>query len=120
MAVSFGGVLVDGISESDGGRTSVTGVVLCLVAAVCYAGGVVRQKLALRHSSAVQATTFGCFTCTTTKLLSYFRSMSLPASRRRWFVSFILPASPHRHDPRDGITDQCKYAGRRTSGAICG
>jgi len=39
MAVSFGGVLVVGISESDGGRTSVTGVVLCLVAAVCYAGG---------------------------------------------------------------------------------
>jgi len=37
-------------------------VVLCLVAAVCYAGGVVRQKLALRHSSAVQVTTFGCFT----------------------------------------------------------
>jgi drug/metabolite transporter (DMT)-like permease len=62
MAVSFGGVLVVGISESDGGRTSVTGVVLCLVAAVCYAGGVVRQKLALRHASAVQVTTFGCFT----------------------------------------------------------
>jgi drug/metabolite transporter (DMT)-like permease len=41
MAVSFGGVLVVGISESDGGRTSVIGVVLCLVAAVCYAAGVV-------------------------------------------------------------------------------
>ena len=51
-----------GVSESDGGRTSVTGVMLCLVAAVCYAGGVVRQKLALRHASAVQVTTFGCFT----------------------------------------------------------
>jgi len=62
MAVSFGGVLVVGISESDGGRTSVTGVVLCLVAAVCYAGGVVRQKLAPRHASAVQVTAFGCFT----------------------------------------------------------
>ena len=62
MAVSFGGVLVVGISESDGGRTSVTGVVLCLVAAVCYAGGVVRQTLALCHSTAVQVTTFGCFT----------------------------------------------------------
>jgi len=37
-------------------------VVLCLVAAVCYADGVVRQKLALRHASAVQVTTFGCFT----------------------------------------------------------
>jgi hypothetical protein len=62
MAVSFGGVLVVGISESDGGRTPVTGVVLCLVAAVCYAAGVVGQKLALRHASAVQVTAFGCFT----------------------------------------------------------
>jgi len=64
MAVSFGGVLVVGISESDGGRTSVVGVVLCLVAAVCYAAGVVGQKLALRHASAVQVTAFGCFTGT--------------------------------------------------------
>jgi drug/metabolite transporter (DMT)-like permease len=53
-----------GISESDGVRTSVTGVVLYLVAAVCYPGGVVGQKLALRHASAVQVTTFGCFTGT--------------------------------------------------------
>jgi drug/metabolite transporter (DMT)-like permease len=64
MAVSFCGVLVVGISESDGGRTSVSGVVLCLVAAVCYAAGVVGQKLALRHASAVQVTAFGCFTGT--------------------------------------------------------
>jgi drug/metabolite transporter (DMT)-like permease len=50
--------------ESDGGRTSVTGVVLCLVTAVCNAGGVVCQKLALRRASAVHVTTFGCFTGT--------------------------------------------------------
>jgi drug/metabolite transporter (DMT)-like permease len=50
MATSFGGVLVAGISESDGGRTSVIGVVLCLAAAVCYAAGVVCQNLALRHA----------------------------------------------------------------------
>jgi drug/metabolite transporter (DMT)-like permease len=61
MAVSFGGVIVVGISESGGDHTSVIGVVLCLLAAVCYAGGVVCQKLALRHASAVQVTTFGCF-----------------------------------------------------------
>ena len=36
------------------------GVVLCLVAAVCYAAGVVCQKLALRHASAVQVIAFGC------------------------------------------------------------
>jgi drug/metabolite transporter (DMT)-like permease len=64
MAVSFGGVVVVGISESSGGRTSVIGVALCLVAAVCYAVGVVCQKLALRHASAVQVTVFGCFTGT--------------------------------------------------------
>ena len=45
MAVSFGGVLVVGLSESGGGHTSVIGVVLCLVAAVCYAAGVVCQNL---------------------------------------------------------------------------
>jgi drug/metabolite transporter (DMT)-like permease len=80
MAVSFGGVLVVGISESDGGRTSVTGVVLCLVAAVCYAVGVVCQKLAPRHAPAVQITAFGCFTGTTIDLLIRSRSMALPAA----------------------------------------
>ena len=39
-------------------------MVLCLVAAVCYAAGVVCQKLALRHASAVQVIAFGCFTGT--------------------------------------------------------
>jgi drug/metabolite transporter (DMT)-like permease len=45
-------------------RAWVIGVVLCLVAAACYAAGVVGQKLALRYASAVQVTTFGCFTGT--------------------------------------------------------
>lgn len=61
MAVSFGGAIVVGISESAGGHTSDIGVALCLLAAVCSAGGVVCQKVALRHASAVQVTTFGCF-----------------------------------------------------------
>ena len=64
MAVSLAGAIVVGISESSGGRTSVIGVVLCVVAAVCYAAGVVFQKPALGHASAVQVTTFGCFTGT--------------------------------------------------------
>ena len=64
MAVSFGGVVVVGISESGGGHASVAGVLLCLAAAVCYAAGVVCQKPALRHASAIQVTTFGCFTGT--------------------------------------------------------
>jgi drug/metabolite transporter (DMT)-like permease len=66
MAVSLAGAIVVGIAESassgsGGGRTSVIGVVLCVAAAVCYAAGVVFQKPALGHASAVQVTTFGCF-----------------------------------------------------------
>jgi drug/metabolite transporter (DMT)-like permease len=60
IAVSFAGTIVVGISMSNGGRASVLGVALCLVAAVTYAGGVVAQKPALRHATALQATTFGC------------------------------------------------------------
>jgi hypothetical protein len=42
---------------------------LCVVAVVCYAAGVVFQKPALGHASAIQVTTFGCFAGTTTNLL---------------------------------------------------
>ncbi len=83
MAVSLAGAIVVGIAESGGGRTSVIGVVLCVAAAVCYAAGVVFQKPALGHASAVQVTTFGCFAGTTTELLGHFRSIELPASMRR-------------------------------------
>ncbi|MCY1143302.1 DMT family transporter [Actinoplanes sp. Pm04-4] len=60
IGVSFAGAVVVGLSMSGGGRASVLGVLLCLVAAVTYAAGVVAQKPALRHASALQATTFGC------------------------------------------------------------
>ncbi|GAA3423546.1 DMT family transporter [Streptosporangium nondiastaticum] len=61
MAMSFGGAVVVGISMSGQGRASVTGVLLCLAAAVTYAVGALSQKPALRHASALQVTTFGCF-----------------------------------------------------------
>ena len=60
IAVACCGAVVVGLSMSGGGRASVLGVLLCLGAAVTYAGGVVAQKPALRHASALQATTFGC------------------------------------------------------------
>ncbi|MET8578832.1 DMT family transporter [Streptomyces sp. NPDC005012] len=60
MAVSFAGAVTVGLSMSDGGGASVLGVVLCLLAAVAYAGGVIAQKPALAHGSALQVTTFGC------------------------------------------------------------
>lgn len=60
IVVSCVGAGVVGVSMSDGGPTSVLGVLICLVAAVAYAAGVVGQKPALRHASALQVTTFGC------------------------------------------------------------
>lgn len=59
MAVSFAGAVAVGLSMSGGG-SSVLGVVLCLLAAVAYAAGVVAQKPALGHASSLQVTTFGC------------------------------------------------------------
>ncbi|MFF4589392.1 DMT family transporter [Streptomyces sp. NPDC001388] len=60
MAVSFAGAVTVGLSMSGGGGSSLLGVVLCLLAAVAYAGGVVAQKPALGHAGALQVTTFGC------------------------------------------------------------
>ncbi|WP_415925772.1 DMT family transporter [Streptomyces scabiei] len=60
MAVSFAGAVAVGLSMSGRGGSSVLGVVLCLLAAVGYAGGVVAQKPALTRASALQVTTFGC------------------------------------------------------------
>ncbi|CAL9396886.1 DMT family transporter [Streptomyces sp. enrichment culture] len=62
MAVSFAGAAAVGLSMSGDGGSSVLGVVLCLLAAVGYAGGVVAQKPALGRASALQVTTFGCAT----------------------------------------------------------
>ncbi|WP_280889765.1 DMT family transporter [Streptomyces sp. LBL] len=60
MAVSFSGAVTVGLSMSGGGGSSVLGVVLCVLAAFGYAGGVVAQKPALGRASVLQVTTFGC------------------------------------------------------------
>ncbi|MBD0744314.1 DMT family transporter [Streptomyces sp. CBMA152] len=60
MGVSFTGAVAVGLSMSGDGGASVLGVALCLLAAVTYAGGVVAQKPALHHGSALQVTFFGC------------------------------------------------------------
>ncbi|MEU0274837.1 DMT family transporter [Streptomyces sp. NPDC006307] len=65
MAVSFAGAVAVGVSMSgrDGeGHASVLGVLLCLLAAIGYAAGVVAQKPALAHASALQVTAYGCLT----------------------------------------------------------
>jgi drug/metabolite transporter (DMT)-like permease len=60
MGMSFAGAVTVGLSMSSGGGSSVLGVVLCLLAAMAYAAGVVAQKPALGRASALQVTTFGC------------------------------------------------------------
>jgi drug/metabolite transporter (DMT)-like permease len=60
LAISFFGAAAVGFSMSGVGKPSILGVLLCLAAAVAYAGGVVAQKPALRHASALQVTTFDC------------------------------------------------------------
>ena len=60
IGISFSGAVVVGLSMSDGGSAPITGVLLCVLAAVSYAIGVVAQKPALGHASALQVTTFSC------------------------------------------------------------
>lgn len=60
MGVSFAGAVTVGLSMSGNGGASTLGVALCVLAAVGYAAGVVGQKPALAHASAMQVTTFGC------------------------------------------------------------
>jgi drug/metabolite transporter (DMT)-like permease len=60
IAVSFAGAAIVGLSTSTSGGAPVFGVLLCLVAAVAYAIGVVTQKPALRHASALQVTFWSC------------------------------------------------------------
>ena len=64
IGVAFAGTAVVGLSMSRGGGSSVLGVVLCFLAAVTYAIGVVAQKPALRHGSALQITTYACLVAT--------------------------------------------------------
>jgi drug/metabolite transporter (DMT)-like permease len=68
LAVSFAGAAVVALSESGGNSGSLLGVGMCLLAAVSYATAVVGQKPALRHASALQVTTFGCFVGTAATL----------------------------------------------------
>ena len=86
MAVSFAGAVVVGLSESGGGHAPLLGVGMCLLAAVSYATAVVAQKPALRHASALQVTTFGCFIGTLAtlpfagRLVSQAAAAPLPAT----------------------------------------
>ncbi|MBW1599333.1 DMT family transporter [Streptomyces sp. JJ38] len=60
IGVAFLGAGMVGFSMADVGGASVLGVLLCLLAAVTYAAGVVAQKPALRSATPLQVTFFGC------------------------------------------------------------
>ncbi|WP_433379119.1 DMT family transporter [Actinoplanes sp. CA-142083] len=64
IAVSFAGTAVVGLSMSSGGSSSLLGVLLCVLAAITYAIGVVSQKPALRYGSALQITTYSALVAT--------------------------------------------------------
>lgn len=64
IAVSFAGTVVVGLSMSAGGGSSLLGVMLCVLAAITYAIGVVAQKPALRYGSALQITTYSTLVAT--------------------------------------------------------
>jgi len=58
--LSFAGAAVIGVATRSGTGTSTSGVVLCLLAAVAYAGGVISQKPLLARVSALQVTWLAC------------------------------------------------------------
>ncbi|WP_119726614.1 DMT family transporter [Thermomonospora amylolytica] len=60
LAVAFAGAVLIGLGTSGEGGASVTGVLLCLVAAVTYAVGVLSQKPVLRRLPALQVTWLAC------------------------------------------------------------
>jgi drug/metabolite transporter (DMT)-like permease len=59
LAVAFGGVVLIGVATRGGGA-DLAGVLLCLVAAVTYAAGVVAQKPVLRRLPPLQVTAIAC------------------------------------------------------------
>jgi drug/metabolite transporter (DMT)-like permease len=59
-AVAFAGAVVIGLATSERGVTAGLGAVLCLVAAVAYAAGVIAQKPLLQRSSALGVTFLAC------------------------------------------------------------
>jgi drug/metabolite transporter (DMT)-like permease len=61
-AIAFAGAVVIGIATADHGIAPSWGAVLCLVAALAYAGGVVAQKPLLARVSPLQVTWLACTT----------------------------------------------------------
>jgi drug/metabolite transporter (DMT)-like permease len=59
-AIAFGGVVVIGAATSEHGLVPSWGALLCLIAAIAYAGGVVAQKPLLARVTPLQVTWLAC------------------------------------------------------------
>jgi drug/metabolite transporter (DMT)-like permease len=59
-AIAFAGVMVIGLATSEHGVQAGWGALLCVVAALAYAGAVVAQKPVLARVSSLQVTFLGC------------------------------------------------------------
>jgi drug/metabolite transporter (DMT)-like permease len=89
-AIAFGGVALIGAASSGEGRSGGWGTVLCLAAALCYAGAVIAQKIALRTVGILQLN-FLCAVVATLALLPATPSLSrdlgdAPTSSIAWVV----------------------------------
>jgi drug/metabolite transporter (DMT)-like permease len=62
--IAFAGAIVIGLATRGEDPTSTAGVLLCLLAAVTYAGGVIAQKPALAHATPLQVTFGACLVAT--------------------------------------------------------
>ena len=58
--VSFAGAVLIGVATSRHGLSESWGAVLCLIAALAYAGGVIAQKPVLQNASALSVTWLAC------------------------------------------------------------
>jgi drug/metabolite transporter (DMT)-like permease len=63
-AVAFAGAVIIGLATSQQGVRAGWGAVLCLAAALAYAGGVVAQKTVLPRASPLQVTWLACMVAT--------------------------------------------------------
>jgi drug/metabolite transporter (DMT)-like permease len=94
--VAFAGAVVIGLATSRHAPSAGSGALLCLAAAVAYAVGVVSQKPALSHASALQVTWLGCtigmIVCLPFASELVRRLGSAPASAVGWAV--YLGAGP--------------------------
>jgi len=89
-AIAFGGVALIGAASSGDGRSGGWGTLLCLAAALCYAGAVIAQKIALRTVGILQLN-FLCAVVATIVLLPAAPSLSrdladAPPSSIVWVV----------------------------------